>query len=449
MNVAIVGAGKLGLRVAEALIDGDYSITIIDKNDAVIQRISSQLDVLTVNSNALRIDVLKDMNIDSYEYLIACTDSDESNIVISSFAKRLGCKHVVARVREPEHMNQFNFIKETMNIDHLVNPDLSITKEIYKYLAEKYTLSDGIFTSGEIAMTEVSSKRVSALIGLTMPDVREVLPDILVAALSRNGKIIVPHGDDEIREGDFVYIIGEKNIIMEIHNKTHEQGKYTNLQRVMIIGGGKTGFYLADKLADFGASVKLVEKDLNRCRYLSTQLEDVMVLHSDGTDIHLLEEENLDDMDAFVTATGFDEENLLLALTAKKHGIPDVISKVSHENYKELIEQMGVDMVLNPLDITTGNILRYMQGSRRIVSSQLIQGQAELLEIVANSRMRLINTPMKDLDLPTEVLIAAIYRGREVIIPNGDTVIKPNDRVSIFALLSGLGELEKLMKEKR
>ena len=174
-----------------------------------------------------------------------------------------------------------------------------------------------------------------------------------------------------------------------------------------------------------------------------------MVLHADGTEIELLEEENMDDMDAFVAATGFDEENLLLALTAKHHGIPDVISKVSHENYKELIEQMGVDMVLNPLDITTGNILRYMQGSRWIVSSQLIQGQAELLDIVANSRMSLVNIPMKDLNLPKDVLIAAIYRGREVIIPSGETTIHPNDRVLIFCLLSGLGDLEKLLREKK
>ena len=153
-------------------------------------------------------------------------------------------------------------------------------------------------------------------------------------------------------------------------------------------------------------------------------------------------------MDAVVTCTGYDEENLLLALTAKNHGIDDVISKVSHESYKDLVERMGVDMVLNPLAITTSTILRYIQGSKRILSSVLIQGQAEIMEIVANSRMNMIGVPIKDLDLPKDVLIAAIHRGRDVIIPGGDTVIEINDRVSIFSLLSGLGELEKLMKSK-
>ena len=448
MNVAIVGAGKLGICVAEALIDGNYSITIIDKRDSVLQKLSQTLDVMTVNADARRISVLKDLDISTFEYLLAATDSDETNILVASFARKLGCSHVIARVRDPEHMNQFDFIKEATGIDHIVNPDMSITVEIYKYLAEKYTLNDGIFTTGNISVTEFSTKRYSALNGLTMPEIGSVLPGVLIATLSRKGKIIVPHGNDEVQEGDFVYIIGERHTIQKIHEATRERGKYTDLQKVMIIGGGKTGFYLANKLSEFGASVKLVEKDLERCRYLSTNLKNVMVLHAEGTDIDLLTEENLDEMDAVVTCTGFDEENLLLALTAKKHGINDVISKVSHENYKELIEQMGVDMVLNPLDISTGSILRYIQGSARILSSVLIQGQAELLEIVANSRLTILNKPLKDLELPKDMLIAAIYRGREVIIPDGNTSIQENDRVVIFCLLSGLGALEKFLKNR-
>jgi trk system potassium uptake protein TrkA len=448
MNVAIIGAGKLGYKVAEALIGGDYSITIIDKDDAVLQKLSQQLDVMTINDDARQISVLKGIGISTFEYLLAATDDDETNIVIASFAKKLGCKHVIARVREPEHMNQFDFIKESMGIDSIVNPDMAITVEIYKYLAEKYTLSNGIFTSGKVALTEFPTRRFPALVGLTIPDVREVLPDMLIAALSRDGKVIIPHGEDEIMDGDFLYVLGEKSRILELNKKTHEKGKYTNLHKVMIIGGGKTGYYLASKLSEFGAAVKLVEKDMHRCRYLSTHLNNVMVLHSDGTDISLLEEENLDEMGAFVTATGYDEENLLLALTAKQHGIADVISKVSHENYKDLIKKMGVNMVLNPLDITASNILRYIQGSKRIISSVLIQGQAEIMEIIANSRMNMIGVPIRDLNLPDDVLIAAIHRGKDVIIPDGETRILLNDRVIIFSLLSGLGDIEKLLKAK-
>ena len=448
MKVAIVGAGKLGYRVAAALLGGDYAITIIDKNENVLSKLSQQLDVLTINADARDINVLKSAGVSGFNYLLAVTDNDETNILIASFAKKLGCRRVIARVREPEHMNQLGFIKETMGIDSIVNPDLAITVEIYKYLAEKYTLSNGIFTSGKIALIEFPSKKYPALLNLAIPQVKDVLPGMLIAAISRNGKVIIPHGDDMIKPGDFLYVIGEKDHIITLNKTVHERGKYTNLQKVMIIGGGKTGFYLAEMLAEFGAAVKLVEKDLDRCRYLSTHLTNVMVLHSDGTDLSLLEEENMNEMDAFVTATGYDEENLLLALTAKQHGIDDVISKVSHESYKDLIERMGVDMVLNPLDITASNILRFIQGSKKIISSLLIQGQAEIMEIVAHSHMTMIGVPLAQLNLPDGVLIAAIHRGQQVIIPNGSTVIEWNDRVIILSLLSEIGDLEKLLKNK-
>lgn len=448
MNVAIVGAGKLGFKVAEALLGGDYAITIIDKNEDVLHKLSQHLDVMTINADAKDIAVLKNININTFHYLLAVTDNDETNIVISAFAKKLGCRHVIARVREPEYMNQFDFIKETMHIDSIINPDLAITVEIYKYLAEKYTLSNGIFTSGKISLIEFPSKRFPKLVGRSIPEIGEYLPNMLIAAISRNGKVIIPHGNDHIQNGDFLYVVGEKDQIINLNKKVHERGRYTNLQKVMIIGGGKTGFYLAEKLSEFGAAVKLVEKNKERCRYLSTHLNNVMVLHSDGTDISLLEEENMNEMDAFVTATGYDEENLLLALTAKQHGIADVISKVSHESYKGLIERMGVDVVLNPLDITASNILRFIQGSKKIISSLLIQGQAEIMEIIAHSHMTMIGVPLAELELPDGVLIAAIHRGKDVIIPTGTTKIELHDKVIILSLLSEIGDLEKLLKNK-
>ena len=449
MRIAIVGAGKLGLKVINALVGGDHAITVFDVNEAVLNKIGQQYDVMTVAGNAKQISLLKDRAIGNFDFLIACTDSDEQNIVIASFAKKLGCSKVIARVRDPEHMNQMDFIMETMNIDHIVNPDLSITKEIYKYLVEKYTLTNGIFSSGKVSLVQFKVQKYKKLVGLSMVEVSKVLPNMLVVAISRNGKIIIPHGRTVIDEHDTLYLIGEKSEIVELHKKVHEKGKYTNLQKVMIIGGGKTGYYLAGKLAEFGIAVKIIEKSKERCYYLSTHLDDVMVLHGDATDTSLLEEENLDEMDAFVAATGFDEENLLLALIAKQRGIEDVISKVSHQSYKDLIEKMGIDMALNPLDIVASTILRYVQGSKKVIASLLIQGQAEIMEIIASNDMKLANVPLKDVNLPDGVLIAAIHRGQQVIIPNGDTRILADDKVTIFCLLTDIGELEKLFTAKK
>ena len=448
MEVAIVGAGKLGYKVAEALSNGDYSVTIIDRKEALLDKIAQHLDVMTINEDARRMSVLQDIGIEHFDYLLTATSNDEMNIVIAAMAKKLGCRHVIARVRDPEHMNQIDLLRETFNLDVIVNPDLAITEEIYKYLAEKYTLQNGIFTTGKVSMIEFEAKNYARLIGCSITDIRSIFPDFLVLALSRNGKVIIPHGNDTIEQCDLLYMLGEQEKICKLHKKVNKK-RSNILRKVMIIGGGKTGYYLSQKLADFGAAVKLVEQDLARCQYLATQLENVMILHVDGTDITTLEDENMDGMDAFVTATGYDEENLLLALTAKRKGIPDVIAKVSHENYVDLIEEMGVDMVLNPLDITASNILREIQGASRIITSVLIQGQAELIEVRAQSGMNLIGKPISELPLPNSILIAAIDRGGQLIIPDGDTKIKRNDHVIMLSLLSSISSLEKLLKPKR
>ena len=447
MKIVIVGAGKLGVNVAKALLGGDHSVTIIDTEDSVLQKISSQMDVMTINGNAKEIKLLKQLHIDSYDFLIAVTGDDEANLVIASFAKKLGCSKVVARIRDPEHMQQINFIKEALDIDHLVNPDQGITVEIYKYLAEKYTLSNGIFSSGKVSLVEFSVHRMPKLIGKSMKDITKILPDMLVVAISRKGKVIIPHGKEVIEPEDFVYVIGEKGPILALNSKVHERGKYTDLQKVLIIGGGKTGFYLAEMLSEFGAAVKIIEAKKERCHYLSAHLEDVMILHGDATDLTLLEEENLDMMDAVVTATGFDEDNLLLALTAKQHGVDDVIAKVSRTSYAEIISRMGIDMALNPLDITTSNILHFVQGSKKILSSQLIEGQAELMEIIATPHMNILDTPISELDLHDGIIIAAIHRGSEVIIPNGDTEIHEDDRIILLSLLRDRVITESLLKD--
>ncbi|MGI6721729.1 MAG: Trk system potassium transporter TrkA [Anaerovoracaceae bacterium] len=448
MKIAIVGAGKLGTKVADALLGGNHSVTVIDKDEETLQKLAARMDVMTIASNGKQVSVMKDIHISSFDFLLASTDSDEKNIVIACFAKKLGCTKVIARVRDPEHLKQLDFIRDAMSIDYMVNPDMAITNEIYKYLAEKYTLSNGIFSSGKISILECQVEKLPALIGRNVKNIQDVLPGMLLIGLSRNGKVIIPHGDTRIIDKDGLYIIGEKSVISKLSDDVHEKGKYTDLERVMIIGGGKTGLFLAQKLSEFGASVKVIERDRERCYYLAEHLEDVMILNGDATDQSLLEEENLDGMDAFVTATGFDEDNLLLALLAKKRGIEDVIAKVSRDIYTEMVAEMGVDMALNPLDITASNILRIMQGSKRILSSQMIQGQAEVTEIYAEAHMKLVGKPIRSIHLPDGVLIAAIHRGRDVIIPNGNTEIRVGDRVTIMCLLSEIADLEHLITTK-
>lgn len=449
MKIAVIGAGKLGTKVIEALLGGDHSITVIDKSEAVLDKLNSHMDIMTVPGDGREVKLLKSLGVGSFDFLVAATDMDEKNIVIASFAKKIGCKKVIARVRDPEHLRQLDFIKETAGIDYIVNPDNVITDEIYKYLVEKYALDNGIFTSGKASMLEFEVKRMPSLIGLSMPKFSSALPGILAIAISRNGKVLVPHGDTIIEEDDSLYIMGSRQYISDLGRRINVKDKNVNLQKVMIIGGGKTGFYLAKKLAEVGTSVKVIEISKERCHYLAANLEDVMVLNGDATDITLLEDENLNEMDAVVTATGFDEENLLLALIAKQHGIEDVIAKVSRDSYAGLTGTMGIDVALNPLDISASNILRMVQGSRHLISSHLIQGQAEIIEVQAGDHMAIMNVPLKELKLPQSILVVAIDRNDELIIPSGDTRIQEGDKAIILCLLSEVPALEKLLRTKK
>ncbi len=446
MKVAIVGAGKQGLAITQALLGGGNEITLIDMNEALIQRVSGRYDILTVTANAKQVDVMRDLKIWTYDLLIAATDEDDRNMVICSFAKQLGCPQVIARVRSPEHVEQLDFIMHTLHIDHIVNPDLACATEIYKYLTEKYSLKDGRFLADGVTILEFKIDKMPQLINLEVRSLPAVLGGVLIAAVSRAGKIIVPNGSTRLLAGDTLYIIGQDRRVAEIGRTVHEDKVFTDLSRVMIAGGGKTGYFLAKKLSDFGAAVKIIETDRARCEWLSAKLNNVLVLHGDATDTNLLQEENMDGMDAFVAVTGFDEENLLLSLTAKQHGIEDVVAKVSRNSYASLVETMGVSMIINPVDMCASNILRFIQKDGIVIFSQLIQGQAEFIEVWAERGMALTQKTLMDLEIPEGVIIAAIHRGSDVIIPSGRTKIQDGDRVIILSLLSAVPSLEGLLK---
>ena len=445
MKIAILGAGKLGVRILEALIDGDYDITIIDTNENKLSVIEQQFDVATVIGDARKVSVLKQIGIENYDFLLSCTSYDDANIIAASAAKALGCKKAVARITSPEHMGQTDFICQHFHIDAVINPDLLITGEIYRYLVEKYSLQNGVYTNKRIAMIEIEAMKEPRVVGKPISAFRDILPNTLVVGISRHGKVVIPHGNDQIEEDDILYLVGEKQEMLDYANNFSKRKK-SKAQKIMIIGGGRTGFFLARKLSEYGSLVKLIEADRKRCTFLSNNLKNVMVLNGSGTDMRLLDEEDLDDMDAVVTATGIDEENLLIALTAKNHGVKDVISKVSHESYDKQISDLGIDVVLNPMDISASTILRIISGSKRVLSSVLLQGQAELLEIYVDNNMKMLNTKLMDLDLPDYAIIAAINRGTKTIIPRGDDIIKPGDHLIIVCLISHIGYIEKLLK---
>ena len=232
MKIAILGAGKLGVRVAEALLDGDYDITLVDTNENRLNQLAQMYDILPVVGDAKNVQVIKDMNIKDYDFLFSCTHSDEVNIIAASFAKALGCNFVGARVRDPEHMNQLDFIREHFNIDLMLNPDLLITSEIYRYLTDKYTLRSGIYTLKSIALIEFEADKQPGLLDKDLVQFRSVMPNMIVVGISRNGKLIIPHGSDVIKSGDLVYVVGEKKIFLTSQKKSIPKGTKSVYKRL-------------------------------------------------------------------------------------------------------------------------------------------------------------------------------------------------------------------------
>ena len=452
MKIAIAGAGKLGLRITEILMGGDHSIVLIDENEELTKRLAASLDVTIVTGNATEASLLKSIGVEDVDYFITTTESDEENIVIGAMAAKLGAFKIIARVRDPEHDKQNELIKEVFGIDFIINPERSIAVEIYKYLIEKYSFHGGILLADMVAMLEITVDKMPELIGRPVSEIRDDLfrGGISLAAISKNGKIIILSKADEytMEETDVLFVVGERRLIDNAFAEIVDNELYTDIQHVMIAGGGNVGYYLAQMLDEFGASVKIIEINMERCRYLAAHLQNVLVLNGDATSSELLDDENFHEMDAFVSATGFDEENLLLALLAKQAGIADVIAKVSRENFGDLIKSMGVDMVLSTVNISASQITRSIEDTM-ILSSQIIQGQAELLRILVEPGMWVEGKEIGNLELPQGLAIAAIQRGTIVILPDDKTKIVEGDKLVILCLLSESIDLEKLLKIKQ
>lgn len=448
MKAMIVGAGKLGYKLANALTTSDIDVTVIDSDPEVLERISDHLDVLVVKANGVQVDMMKELNISSYKLVIAVTESDETNMIICSLAKKLGCKKTIARVRDPEYARQRDFIKEAMGIDYIVNPELATANEIMRYLLKSYSFFSGDFADGRILMADFHADNLPSFVGKKISEL-ENINGMLITAISRGGEIIIPNGSSEILENDIVYVIGKKDNIDQLAKRSRAALPTRHIKKVMVLGGGKLGYYLAEKLSAHGITVKIIEQDKERCEYLSENLSGALVICGDGTDINLLDDEDISTMDAFVGVTGYDEENLLMTLMAKQAGVKKVIAKVSKSSYVQIIEKLGVDIAVSPIDITASDILKFIRGGRAVSVSLLLGGQAEVTEIIADENMTIVGKPISELGLPKGIIIGAIAHKGKVIIPNGHSVIYPGDRFVVFCLSSEMAALEAFFKQSK
>lgn len=442
MKVAIVGGGKLGYKLAEFMVMENIDVTIIDTNSKVLEAINEHMDVLTILANGIDIRVMKEINIKTYDLLVASTNSDETNTVICSLAKKLGCKQTIARIRNPEYMEQLDFIKTEMGIDNIINPDLATAIAIEKYLLKSYSFYSGEFASGKIQMVDFNIGHINDLVGKKLMEL-DHFQHLIIAAISREGSIIIPNGSTALMNNDIIHIIGETKDISELSGKFGFNSTTKKIEKVMILGGSNIAYYLAERLAKSKISVIIIEQNKLKAQGLSDKLSNALIIHGDGTDFNLLEEEQLNTMDAFIGTSGLDEQNLLMALMAKQAGVSKSIAKISRSNYEKIIDRLEIDAALNPIYITASNILKYIRGGKVISVSLLLGGDAEVTEIKVGNDLPFIDIPLAELKLPEGIIIGAIVRENRVIIPKGTSVIKNHDRIVVFSLNENLQGLQR------
>lgn len=443
MKVMVVGAGKLGYKLAEAMNFEDMDVTLVDLNSDKLERISDHLDVLTVQANGIQIGALRELDVETYDLLVAATNSDEVNTLICTLAKKLNCKKTIARIRNPEFIEHVDFVKEQFGIDHIMNPDLATAVEMERYISKTYNLYSGDFAKGKVSMVDFHLGDHNSFVGKRIMDL-EGLEGLLITAISRGGNLIIPNGSTELKEDDVIYVIGKSNNINRLAERLGVSMSNKETKKVMILGGGNIGYYLAQRLENLGINVTIIEANKERCEYLAEKLDHTLIIHGDGTNIDLLQEEDLASYDTFVGVTGFDEQNLLMALAAKQYGINKSIAKISRPNYAHIVDKLDIDVAFNPVNITVSNVLKYIRGGKVVSVSLLLGGEGEVTEIIASEGSPIINKPIAKLGLPKGIIIGAIVHDGEVIIPNGNSIIYEGDRIIVFSLTSDVPILNRL-----
>ena len=452
MRIIIVGAGKMGFAVADSLIREGHNVVMIDNNESIVERGENMMDALFIRGNGVRVDVLKEAGVEDTDIVIATTAGDEMNMLVCLTAKKLGAQYTIARIRDPEYLESLSFLQKEMFMDYVINPERSTAREVSRMLRFPFASSVETFARGRVEVMDFKAAEGDGITGMALRDVyknKKNLPQVLFCAVERDGEAIIPKGDFVIEAGDRVHVAGDVNTITAFFRAI---GKgVSSIRSVMIMGGGRLSFYLAQMLQNMHIKVNMIEIQPEKARMLSEMLPGANIIQGDATDQELLESEGLIDMDAFITLSNRDEENLMTGLYAVHRGVKRVIVKSSRENYTSIMKNMGLDSIVSALNVAVNNILRTVRtrssrSSAAVVRMyRLVGGKAEALEFLADGDMSFMHTPLKELDIEKDCLIAVIVRGNKVLVPFGNDTIEQGDSVIIISKRLGITSLDEVI----
>ncbi|MBE6787301.1 MAG: Trk system potassium transporter TrkA [Ruminococcaceae bacterium] len=452
MKIIVNGCGKVGITLLESLVAEGHDVVAIDNNPRVLSEVTNVYDVMGVCGNGTDSDVLLEADVGNAELMVSVTGSDELNMLSCFLAKRLGAKYTIARIRNPEYNDKsLGFMREQLDISLTLNPELMAARELFNILKMPSAAKVETFSARNFEIVEIKLKPDSALDGMKIMDMRSKFKaKFLISAVGRGEDAYIPDGNFVLKSGDRVYISATSNEIVKLLKEMGIQQK--SAKKIMIFGGGKLAFYLAKKLSEGNNAVTIIEKNPTVCERLCEALPKVTIVNADGTDQEALLEEGLLSVDAFVSLTGMDEQNILMSAYAHTMSVPKIITKINRQALMPLAESWGLDTVISPKMTVSDVLVRYAralensQGSSVETLYRLMDDKVEALEFIAKDGLDFLNVPFKDLSLKPNILIAGIIRDRKTIIPSGEDMLLVGDKVVVFAANQRINNLSDIKR---
>ena len=444
MKIIIAGAGEVGTHLAKMLSRVNHDIVLIDEDVEKLQQIANQVDLLAIPGYANSFKDLKDAGVPGADLFIAVTPYEDRNIVACIIAKDLGAKRTVARVNNGEFISEKNRDRITrFGIDEIIYPENLAAKQIVNSIKQVGTREMIEFSGGKLIMMGIKIRENAPILNQTFEKISAVNREIRAVAITRGSKSFVPHGLDMVLNGDIVFFITTKSnqqLIFDITGKT-----IFEVKNIMILGGSRIAQKAIEKLGD-QYKIKVIETNRERGIRIAGKFGNALVINGDGRDLDLLKEESLEKMDAFVAVTGNSETNILACHLAKSYGVKRTIAEIENIDFLTMAEEIGIGSVINKKLLAASYIYKYTVGSTVANVKCLTASDAEVFEFQIKSESKITQKPLKDLSIPTDIIIGGIIRNNSGFVATGETQIKVGDLVVVLTLSSSIGKLEKFLK---
>lgn len=451
LSIVIVGCGKVGHTLTEQLVHEGHDITIVDTDDRVIRDMTEVFDVMGICGNGASLNVLEEAGIEKADMIIAVTGSDELNLLCCLIAKKVGSAiSAIARVRNPDYAEELVYLREQLGLSMIINPELEAAKQIARVLSRPKALTVSAFARGHAELLTFKIREGNVLCGKRIMELDAIFSfGYLVCAVERAGRVFIPSGPFELCKGDDITILANTR---DSHRVFESLGMESHaISSCMIIGGGKSSYYLARQLLRQKMDVKIIEQNRARCEELTALLPEAVVICGDGGDETLLREEGIDSVEAFVPLTGLDEENILLTLFAKRMPGLKTITKINRITFKDVIEGLDLGSVVYPKYITSETITAYVRARQNTIGSNvetlyhLFDGKVEALEFHVEKDAPVIGVPLMKLKKKDNLLIACISRRGRIIFPRGQDTIEAGDTVIVVTTHTGFKDISDIL----